>query len=42
MKINIRKLLGAVVKAAKKDPSLVINAVTAFGPVVKAIKAETK
>lgn len=42
MKINIGKLLGAAVKVAKKNPSLVISAVTALGPVVKAIKAETK
>lgn len=42
MKFNIGKLLGAVIKVAKANPALVISAVSAIGPVVKAITAETK
>lgn len=40
--MNIGKLLGAAFKAIKASPSLVISAVTAIGPVVKAVKAEIK
>lgn len=40
--MNIGKLLGAAFKAIKANPSLVISAVTAIGPVVTAIKAEAK
>jgi hypothetical protein len=40
--MNIGKLLGTIVKVAKANPTLVISAVSAIGPVVKAIKAETK
>lgn len=40
--MNIGKLLGAAFKAIKANPSLVISAVTAIGPVVKAVKAEIK
>ena len=40
--MNIGKLLKVVVKVAKSNPSLVVSAVTAIGPVVKAIKAEAK
>ena len=40
--MNIGKLFTAAVKVAKAHPSLVISAVTAVGPVVKAIKAEVK
>ena len=36
------KLLGLIVKVVKANPSLVISAVTAIGPVVKAVKAEAK
>ena len=40
--MNIGKLLGLIVKVVKANPSLVISAVTAIGPVVKAVKAEAK
>lgn len=42
MKINLGKLIAAVAKVAKANPSLVISAATAIAPIVKAIKAETK
>lgn len=40
--MNIGKLLSALVKVAKANPSLVISAAAAIGPVAKAIKAEAK
>lgn len=40
--MNIGKLLSAIIKTAKANPTLVISAVSAIGPVVKAIKAEVK
>ncbi|WP_262828210.1 hypothetical protein [Sphingomonas sp. A2-49] len=40
--MNIGKLLGAAIKVAKANPTLVISAVSAIGPVVKAVKAEIK
>lgn len=40
--MNIGKLLSALVKVAKANPSLVVSAVTAIAPVVKVIKAEIK
>jgi hypothetical protein len=40
--MNIGKLLNAIIKTAKANPSLVISAVTAIGPIVKAVKAEAK
>ncbi|GEM_PF-5246102 len=44
--MNIVKLIGrvtgAAIKVAKANPTLVISAVSANGPVVKAIKAEAK
>ena len=40
--MNIGKLLSAAVKVAKSNPSLVISAVTAVAPIVKAVKAEAK
>jgi len=40
--MNIGKLLNAAIKAIKANPSLVISAVTAIAPVVKAIKTEAK
>lgn len=42
MKINLGKIITAVVKVAKANPSLVISAVTAVAPIVKAVKAEGK
>lgn len=42
MKINLGKLIGAIVKTAKEHPDLVISAVTAVAPVVKAVKEKTK
>jgi len=42
MKINIGKLISAIVKTAKANPTLVISAVSAIGPVIKAVKAEVK
>jgi hypothetical protein len=42
MKINIGKLLTAAFKAVKSNPAIVISAVTAIAPVVKAVKAEIK
>lgn len=40
--MNIGKILSAIIKTAKANPTLVISAVSAIGPVVKAIKAEVK
>ena len=40
--MNIGKLLGAAIKVVKANPTLVISAVSAIGPVVKAVKAEIK
>jgi hypothetical protein len=34
--------IDAIIKTAKANPSLVISAVTAIGPIVKAVKTETK
>jgi hypothetical protein len=42
MKLNVGKLLGAIINVAKANPSLVISAVTAIAPVVKAITSEAK
>lgn len=40
--MNIGKLLTALIKTAKANPALVISAVTAIAPVVKAVKGEVK
>lgn len=40
--MNIGNLLKAIIKTAKAKPALVISAVTAIGPVLKAVKAEAK
>jgi hypothetical protein len=40
--MNIGKILGAAFKVVKANPSLVVGAIGAIAPVVKAIKAETK
>jgi hypothetical protein len=40
--MKIGKLLKAIVKTAKANPTLVISAVSAIGPVVKTIKQELK
>lgn len=40
--MNIGKLLGAIIKVAKANPTLVVGAVTIGKQVVKAVKAEAK
>lgn len=40
--MKLTHILRAAVRAAKANPALVISAVTALGPVVKAVKAEAK
>lgn len=40
--MNIGKLLGALVRVVKNNPSLVVSAVTAIAPVVKEVKQAVK
>lgn len=42
MKINIGKLLGAIVTVAKTNPALVLGAITVGKQIVKAVKDEAK
>jgi len=40
--MKLGNILKLAVKVVKANPSLVISAVTAIGPIVKAVKAEAK
>lgn len=40
--MKLSQILKAIVNVAKANPSLVISAVTAIGPIVTAVKTEAK
>lgn len=40
--MNIGKLLGAIVKVAKANPTLIVGAIGVGKQIVKAVKAEAK